>query len=281
MLKLYLYGYLNRVHSSRRLEREALRNLEAIWLVQGLRPGYKTLANFRKDNSLALKAANRDFLLLCKDLSLFGSEEVAVDGSFFKADASTDGVFTAKKLDNQLAALEKKIDVYQSRLAGQDAQDDRAGLGSLVEDGELADKLARLKERQAEKQSLRNRLKQSSDGQLSTVDPDARLLSKQGKTTAGYNVQIAVDAKHKLIVANDATQDGNDRQQLVPMLEKAQDILQSEHRVGWPTPATTAANKSGKPRQRASKSTCLSPRPPPQRQRMGALPAINFATTRR
>lgn len=232
MLKLYLYGYLNRVHSSRCLEREALRNLEAIWLVQGLRPGYKTLANFRKDNSLALKAANRDFILLCKDLSLFGSEEVAVDGSFFKADASTDGVFTAKKLDNQLAALEKKIDVYQSRLAGQDAQDDRAGLGSLVEDGELADKLARLKERQAEKQSLRNRLKQSSDGQLSTVDPDARLLSKQGKTTAGYNVQIAVDAKHKLIVANDATQDGNDRQQLVPMLEKAQDILQSEHRVG-------------------------------------------------
>lgn len=90
LLKLYLYGYLNRVHSSRCLEREALRNLEAIWLVQGLRPGYKTLANFRKDNSLALKAANRDFILLCKDLSLFGGEEVAVDGSFFKADASTD-----------------------------------------------------------------------------------------------------------------------------------------------------------------------------------------------
>ena len=169
LLKLYLYGYLNRVHSSRRLEREALRNLEAIWLVQGLRPGYKTLANFRKDNSLALKAANRDFLLLCKVLSLFGGEAVAVDGSFFKADASTDGVFTAKKLDEQLAALEKKIDAYPSRLAEQDAQDDRAGLGSLVEDDELADKLARLKERQAEKQSLRNRLKQSADGQLSTM----------------------------------------------------------------------------------------------------------------
>lgn len=232
LLKLYLYGYLNRVHSSRRLEREAMRNLEAIWLAQGLRPGYKTIANFRKDNSQALKAANQDFILLCKDLALFGGEEVAVDGSFFKADASTDGIFTAKKLDDQIAALEKKVDAYQSRLAEQDAQDDRAGLGSLVEDGELAGKLARLKEKQAEKQALRARLEASGDNQLSTVDPDARLLSKRGNTTAGYNVQIAVDAKHKLIVASEATQDGNDRQQLVPMLEKAQEVLQSERLVG-------------------------------------------------
>ncbi len=151
LLKLYLYGYLNRIHSSRRLEREAVRNLEAIWLAQGLRPGYKTLANFRKDNSQALKAANKDFILLCKDLALLGGDEVAVDGSFFKADASSDGIFTAKKLDDQLAALEKKIDAYQRQLAEQDAQDDQAGLGSLVEDEGLADKIARLKERRAEK----------------------------------------------------------------------------------------------------------------------------------
>jgi transposase len=232
LLKLYLYGYLNRIHSSRRLEREAVRNLEAIWLAQNLRPGYKTIANFRKDNSPALKAANKDFILLCKDLALFGGDEVAVDGSFFKADASTDSLFTAKKLDDQLAALEKKIDAYQARLAEQDAQDDQAGLGSLAEDGELAGKLARLKARQAEKQALRTRLEASADSQLSTVDPDARLLSKKGKTTAGYNVQIAVDGKHKLIVASEATQDGNDRQQLVPMLGKAQEILQSGHLVG-------------------------------------------------
>jgi transposase len=232
LLKLYLYGYLNRIHSSRRLEREAVRNLEAIWLAQGLRPGYKTLANFRKDNSQALKAANKDFILLCKDLALFGGEEVAVDGSFFKADASTDGIFTAKKLDDQMVALEKKIDAYQRQLAEQDAQDDRASLGSLAEDDGLGDKLARLKARQAEKQALRTRLEKSADSQLSTVDPDARLLSKRGKTTAGYNVQIAVDGKHKLIVASEATQDGNDRQQLVPMLEKAQEVLQSERLVG-------------------------------------------------
>ena len=208
LLKLYLYGYLNRVHSSRRLEREARRNLEVIWLAQGLRPSYKTIANFRKDNSQALKAANQDFILLCQDLSLFGGEVVAVDGSFFKADASTDGIFTAKKLDDQLTALEQQIDAYQRRLAEQDAQDDQAGLGCLAEDGELTDKLARLKERLTEKRALQERLKQSADRQLSTVDPDARLLSKKGQTTAGYNVQIAVDAQHKLIVASEATQDG-------------------------------------------------------------------------
>ena len=232
LLKLYLYGYLNRIHSSRRLEREALRNLEAIWLAENLRPGYKTIANFRKDNSQALKAAYKDFILLCKDLALFGGEEVAVDGSFFKADASTDSIFTAKKLDDQIAALEQKIDAYQSRLAEQDARDDQAGLGSLAEDGALAGKLARLKARQAEKQALRTRLEASGGSQISTVDPDARLPSKKGKTTAGYNVQIVVDGKHKLIVASEATQDGNDRQQLVPMLEKAQEVLQSGHLVG-------------------------------------------------
>jgi len=128
--------------------------------------------------------------------------------------------------------LEKKIDAYQSRLAGQDAQDGQAGLGSLAEDGDLAGKLARLKERQAGKQALRARLEKSAASQLSTVDPDARLLSKRGRVAAGYNVQVAVDAKHKLIVAGEATQEGNDRQQLVPMLEKAQEILQSEHLVG-------------------------------------------------
>jgi len=232
LLKLYLYGYLNRIHSSRRLEREARRNLEVIWLAQGLRPSYKTMANFRKDNSSALKAANQDFILLCQDLALFGGEVVAVDGSFFKADASTDSIVTAKKLDDQLAALEQKIDAYQRRLAEQDAQDDQAGLGSLAEDGELADKLARLKDRQAEQHALQERLKQSGDSQLATVDPDARLLSKKGQTTAGYNVQIAVDAKHKLIVASAVTQDGNDRQQLVPMLEQAQAVLQSDRLVG-------------------------------------------------
>lgn len=232
LLKLYLYGYLNRVHSSRRLECETVRNLEVIWLLEDLRPGYKTIANFRKDNSAALKAANHDFIWLCKQLGLFGGEQVAVDGSFFKGDASCDGIFTAKKLDAQLEALAKKIDSYQQALADQDAADDRAGLGSLVADGALSEKIARLKAKQAAKKALRERLEKSSDSQVSTVDPDARLLTKHGKTTAGYNVQIAVDDQYRMIVASDVTQDGNDTQQLVPMLEKAQDVLQAERLVG-------------------------------------------------
>lgn len=232
LLKLYLYGYLNRLHSSRRLECETVRNLEVMWLIEGLHPCYKTIANFRKDNGAALKASNKDFMLLCKQLGLYGGEQVGVDGSFFKGDTATAHIFTAKKLDDQLAALEKKIEDYQRALAEQDAADDRAGLGSLVEDGALGEKIARLKEKQAEKQALRERLEQSADRQISMVDPDARLLSKHGKVTAGYNVQIAVDAKHKLIVASDVTQDGNDTGQLVPMLEKAQAVLHSEYLTG-------------------------------------------------
>lgn len=103
LIKLYLYGYINGLRSSRKLEREAARNLEVIWLADNLRPSYKTIANFRKDHSAALKAMNKDFILLCRQLTLYKGEEVAVDGSFFKADASTDSIYTAKKLEQQLS----------------------------------------------------------------------------------------------------------------------------------------------------------------------------------
>jgi transposase len=232
LIKPYLYGYLNGIRSSRKLEREAARNLEVIWLVDGLRPGYKTIANFRKDNSAALKAANKDFILLCKQPDLFAGDIVAVDGSFFKADACKDSIYTAKKLEQQLAELDKKIGAYQQQLAGQDATDDKAGLGSLVDDQDLANKIARLKQRQAEKKALANQLAAAPDSQISTVGPDARLLTKRGQTTAGYNVQIAVDSQHKLLVAVEVSQDGNDTRQPMPMLEKAQAILQSEHLTG-------------------------------------------------
>jgi len=232
LIKLYLYGSMNGIRSSRKLEREAARNLEVIWLADSLRPSYKTLANFRKDHSAALKAINKDFILLCKQLNLFAGNEVAVDGSFLKADASTDSIYTAKKLEQQLAALDKKIEAYQQQLAEQDRTDDQAGLGSLVDDQDLAGKIARLKQRQAEKKHLQTQLNASPDRQISTVDRDARLLSKRGQTTAGYNVQIAVDSRHHLIVAEDVTQAGNDTQQLMPMLEKAQAVLPSEPLTG-------------------------------------------------
>lgn len=232
LIKLYLYGYLNGLRSSRKLEREGARNLEVIWLLDNLRPSYKTIANFRKDNSTALKAINRDFILLCRQLDLLKGDEVAVDGSFFKADARKDSIYTVAKLTQQLAELDKKIEAYQQQLAAQDATDDQAGLGSLVEDQDLAGKIARLKAKQAEKKALQAQLNASSDTQVSTVDRDARLLSKRGQTTAGYNVQIAVDSHHKLLVAVEVTQEGNDTQQLMPMLEKAQEVLQSEHLTG-------------------------------------------------
>ncbi len=232
LLKLYLYGYLQGIRSSRKLEREANRNLEVMWLIEGLRPTYKTIADFRKTNVAALKAANRDFLLLCKELALFGGEQVAVDGSFFKADASKTGIYTEDKLGKQLEELDKKIADYQQALAEQDAADDQAGQGSLVEDGQLQQKLERLRNKQAEKKTLLQQLKDSGDKQVSTVDKDARLLTKRGQTVAGYNVQIVVDDKHKLIVAEEVTQDGNDVHQLAPMLAKAQDILQSENLTG-------------------------------------------------
>ena len=232
LLKLYLYGYLQGIRSSRKLERETCRNLEVIWLVEGLQPTYKTIADFRKGNSAALKATNRDFLLLCKELSLFGGEEVAVDGSFFKADANKDGIYTEEKLTNQLAYLDKKIIAYEEALDQQDAVDDKADKGSLAEDEQLNEKLFILKEKQAQKKALQQRLKDSGNKQISTVDKDARLLTKKGQTIAGYNVQIAVDSQYKLIVAEEVTQDGNDTQLLVPMLEKAQEILDADKLTG-------------------------------------------------
>jgi transposase len=120
LLKLYLYGYLNKVRSSRRLENETYRNLEVIWLVEELRPSYKTIADFRKNNSVALTATNRDFVLLCKDWQLFGGETLGIDGSFFKADASKDSIYTEDKLHQQLQQLEQKITAYQEQLALQD-----------------------------------------------------------------------------------------------------------------------------------------------------------------
>lgn len=232
LLKLYLYGYLQGIRSSRKLERETLRNLEVMWLEEGLTPSHATIADFRKNNPKALKAANRDFLLLCKELKLFGGEKVAVDGSFFKADASKEGIYTEDRLQKQLEALEKKIDQYQQDLDKQDELEDKADKEVVTEDKELAEKLALLKEKQAQKQALQQKLKESGDKQISTVDEDARLLKKRGQTVAGYNVQIVVDDKHKLIVAEDVVQDGNDMGQLAPMLEKSQEILQAENLEG-------------------------------------------------
>ncbi len=156
LLKLYLYGYMQGLRSSRKLERETFRNLEVIWLVEGITPSYKTIADFRKNNSVVIKGVNRDFVLLCKELSLLGGEQVAVDGSYFKGDTHKDNIYTEDKLKKQLAALDDKIATYQKALADQDKEDDQAGKESLGEDKQLAAKLERLQARQAEKKPCNN-----------------------------------------------------------------------------------------------------------------------------
>lgn len=224
-LKLYIYGYTNQLRSSRRLERETHRNLEVIWLMGGLRPSYKTIADFRKDNAGPLKAVNKDFVLLCKELDLLGGKKCAIDGSFFHGNASKASIMTAATLDKQLAELDEKIARYQKELDQNDRSDEKTGAQSLHKDDELKEKLKLLEEKQREKQALKEKLSASGDTQISTTDADARLLNKGNGTVAGYNVQIGVDDKHKLIVASAVTNDGNDLHQLYPMAEKVKQAL--------------------------------------------------------
>ena len=152
LLKLYLYGYINAVRSSRKLERETNRNIEVIWLLGNLQPCYKTIANFRKDNPVALKATNRDFILLCRELNLFGGKKVAIDGSYFKGNASKASIYTQKKLEKQLKNLDRQIENYQKELDTNDKREAQADHVSDTKDPQLDKKLELLKERQERKQ---------------------------------------------------------------------------------------------------------------------------------
>ena len=227
LLKLYLYGYLNQVRSSRRLEREVRRNVELIWLLKGLAPGYRSIGNFRKDNRDALQAANRDFVLLLRQLDLLGGGLVAIDGAFFHGDASKASIVTAKRLAEQLAALERDIAAYAEALEANDAAEAAA---EPVERScaDAAQKLAALLEKRARAKADLGQLEASGETQLSRTDTDARLLSKPGQVVAGYNVQIAVDDKHKLIVASEVVNDGNDTGQLHAMAAAAKLALGAE-----------------------------------------------------
>src|SRR5690242_19840182 len=229
LLKLYLYGYINQIRSSRRLEREACRNLELIWLLKSLQPGYRTIANFGKENWAALKAANRAFVLLARELGLVEGSLVAIDGAFFHGDASKASISTRKKLIEHLAALDRDIEAYGATLEANDAAEAKSPSGNDGDSGrsggDLAQKVARLMARRDQAQADLDRLEASGETQLSRTDGDARLLSKSGQTVAGYNVQIAVEAKHKLIVASEVVNDGNDTNQLHAMATAAKELL--------------------------------------------------------
>lgn len=230
LLKLYLYGYQFRIHSSRRLEAETQRNVHVMWLCKGATPSYKTIANFRKDNLEALRAASREFIALCRELSLFGGKQVAVDGTFLKGSVNPGNIHTRAGLEKDLKYLDEKIAGYLRQLDESDAgpQEDLVG----GEDVELEAKIKVLRERQQKKQELREDLEESGENQVSEVDADARLLKKNGKTVGGYNGQIVVDDKLKLIVAAEVVQDGNDMGQLAPMMEKAAEALDNRELTG-------------------------------------------------
>ena len=231
LLKLYLYGYQHRVRSSRRLEAETRRNLEVIWLCQRASPSYKTIADFRKNNAAALQAANREFVLLCRELSLLGGSRVAIDGTFMKADANSDSFHTKATLERQLKRLDERIAAYHRQLDEADARSEDCA--ETAEDPELAAKIEALVEKQRNRKELQERLRKSGEGQVSEIDADARLLSKHGKTVGGYNCQIAVDDKHKLVVAEDVVQDGNDSRQLEPMMTKAGEATDNGRLIGF------------------------------------------------
>jgi transposase len=232
LLKLYLYGYINQIRSSRRLEREACRNLELIWLLKNLRPGYRTIANFRKENWEALKAANRNFVLLARKLGMVGGDIVAVDGAFFHGDASKASMFTRKRLAEQITKLDQEIAAYGRSLAENDAADAKAkskdGSDGGGVGGDVGRRMAELMARRSRARSDLDRLEANGSRQLSLTDPDARLLVKNGQGIAGYNVQSVVDEKHKLIVASEVVNDSSDVGQLHAMAKAAKDALEAE-----------------------------------------------------
>ena len=224
LLRLYLYGYLNRVRSSRGLEREAARNLEVIWLLRKLRPDFKTIADFRRENAAGIKAVGRQFLLLCRKLELFGGELVAIDSTKIKGQNAKGKNYRAAKVQALLGELEKKVSAYLAELEESDMQEGARAVAGLSA-AELKEKIAQLKEREKELRSVATELEQSGASQVSRTDPEARAMSMGRGSTIGYNVQAAVDAKHSLIVATEVTNTTSDSGALGTMAVKAQAAL--------------------------------------------------------
>lgn len=222
LLALYIYGYLNRVRSSRRLHQECIRNLEVMWLLGALAPCYRVISAFRKDNADALVKTTKAFVALCRELGLVGGERVGLDGSFFNADASDASVKTAKQLRAELAAHERDIERYHQQLEASDAQAGAQAVPTHVSPEQLEE----IKTRAERKRTQLKTLEERGETQLCKTDPDARRLSKSGKRTIGYNVQSVVDAKHKLIVTHAVTNDANDSEQLAAMAKRAKDVLE-------------------------------------------------------
>ena len=269
LLKLYVYGYLNRVQSSRRLEREAGRNVEVMWLIGRLVPDHKTIADFRKDNGLAIRKVCARFVALCRTVGLLADASVAIDGSKFKAVNNRDRNFTSAKMKRRLDQIEESVARYLSQLDSADRQE--PSQARTMKTTRLKDKIAKLKEEMQRLTALDARRREMPDQQISLTDPDARSMATSGRGSGvvGYNVQASVDTKHHLIVAHEVTNVGTDRSQLSPMANKTKVALEVEEldavadrgyfssleilaceragiRVTLPKPQTSRAKKQGR-----------------------------------
>ena len=225
LLKLYIYGYLNRVQSSRRLEREAGRNVEVMWLLGRLAPDHKTIADFRKDNSLALRKVCARFVELCREMGLLATASVAIDGSKFKAVNNRDKNFTKAKVQRRRAQLEESVARYLSQLDTADRQEPTEALAAKV--ARLTEKLPKLKEEMDKLAAYEKQMLASPDQQISLSDPDSRSMATSGRGSGvvGYNVQVAVDTEHHLIIAHEVTNTGSDRAQLANIACRAKAVL--------------------------------------------------------
>src|SRR6202047_3858658 len=228
LLKLYIYGYLNRVQSSRRLEREALRNVEVMWLSGRLIPDHKTIADFRKDSGSAIKQVCVQFVELCRLMGLLTQTSVAIDGSKFKAVNTRDKNFTRGKVERRRAQLEKSVARYLAQLDTADRQEPSEELAAKT--AHLKEKLVKLESEMQRLATMERLMLASPDQQISLTDPDSRSMATSGRGSGvvGYNVQIAVDTEHHLIVTHEVTNDGSDRAQLANVTKQAKAVLKTE-----------------------------------------------------
>lgn len=222
LLKLYVYGYFNRVRSSRRLEKECHRNLEVLWLMKRLAPDFKTIANFRKQNTKAIKGACQQFVQFCRKADLLGSKLVAIDGSKFRAAASKDRVLTPSSIEKQCESIDKRIEHYLKELDKSDTQDQMIGIDSK----HVEEALQKLTEKKASLNDYKKLISAQSSDNHCTTEPDAKLMrSGREGMVVGYNVQSAVEASSGLIIHHEVTDEATDNQQLQPMAEEAKEVL--------------------------------------------------------
>jgi transposase len=232
LLKIYMYGYLNQVQSSRRLERECGRNLELIWLTGRLAPDFKTIADFRRDNGPAIRKVCSRFVALCRDLHLLDGNAVAIDGSKFKAVNHREKNFTKNRLAKRIAAIESTIDRYLKELDRTDREQEVTGVPvPAAKVARLAQGIETLKVKLGRLSAIEARMLASGETQISLTDPDARAMTSQSHSayTVGYNVQSAVDTEHHLIVAHEVTNVGIDKGHLELMAEQARDVLDADN----------------------------------------------------